>query len=272
MSELIKQDEGDESETIGVKSHVSKKKELRIAIKDWIQIVALFIAAGWAVYTFYYEKVYEPKHSPPFMTMTGEIQKISENNNYAFFKIKITLRNDSKTVQLIPAAWFQVFGLRIKTADYGADSGYLKTTVGKCRYIYNKHTDLVSWNTIISENSGLESNQTIYQSNMLVVPKNEYQALNLRCTIVTANDNIFKPIWITMADSIAIKLVKAEPTKDTLSYEQLFNANIPERFDKYNVAFLQTSDDYPLELPKGDSTAKVQTGLKVQRSVIKSKK
>jgi hypothetical protein len=58
--EQIPEISGTNTKEVKVKK-TRRNAAIRNSIKDWLQIIALLVAAGWAGYTFYYDKIYEPK-------------------------------------------------------------------------------------------------------------------------------------------------------------------------------------------------------------------
>ncbi len=89
---------------------MSKAKEFRTALKDWVQILALLTAALWAIYTFYIEKFYLPAQTPPSITFNTEFEKVSESAQFDLYKDKITIHNKRSVRFAIAASCFEIDG------------------------------------------------------------------------------------------------------------------------------------------------------------------
>lgn len=86
-------------------------------VQTWVQIIALVGAFLWGVYTFVYQQTIVPRHLPPYLTVTSELQKAGENGSLISVRGNIRVKNNSKTRVWVVAAWYNAYGMRIVPED-----------------------------------------------------------------------------------------------------------------------------------------------------------
>jgi hypothetical protein len=88
---------------------VSGKSE---TIKNWVEIVAVFAAGVWAVYTFVYKEFYVPTTEPPEVTLSVRAAPLAQAKGMVAATVMVSLKNQSGRSIDILAGWFKVVGFR----------------------------------------------------------------------------------------------------------------------------------------------------------------
>ncbi|TSA07762.1 MAG: hypothetical protein D4R73_09585 [Deltaproteobacteria bacterium] len=116
-SKIYKDGQG---EQVGTSSYIVVLKRSRIEkFKDWLQIIAIFAAALWAIiFTFYYKEQVIPKSAPINISLNLELKKVPIINNQKQRRLYVIELNalaknpSSRDVILLPSA-FIVYGYKV---------------------------------------------------------------------------------------------------------------------------------------------------------------
>ena len=233
-------------------------------LKDWLQITAIFIAAIWAIYTFYFEKILAPSKYPTFLTLNSEISKVSENENYALYRVKITVLNKSKVRESLLASWYEVdaFSLLIDTTI--TDKRYIQILDSNWgnyirfpRYNYYDYSNykVVNSGKILNEGLWLNPDQEFTEEFVTLLPNNKYEELSLTLNAITAKDNAGMHVhWFDNPDGSANPIVIAgENNKDTIhmsDFNRKKKKQVSSYFTKYDLSYTFNDNEYSLGLKK----------------------
>ncbi|MDR7377098.1 hypothetical protein J2X19_001756 [Rhodoferax ferrireducens] len=95
----------------------------RTIFKEWLEIVAVLVAAGWALWTFYFAEVLKPEQTRGYLQLVLDVTKAGAPHvieGTAFLPIKIDVRatNPTKRKLEVSSAYVEVYGDRfVKTGD-----------------------------------------------------------------------------------------------------------------------------------------------------------
>jgi hypothetical protein len=97
-------------------------------VKDYAQVVAILIAAGWGVYVFVYENIWKPSKEVPDVITSATLEQGGRGNKLIAVKASAVARNVGKKSAHILGAWFNVEGVKVSERD-GAQVGPYKENV-----------------------------------------------------------------------------------------------------------------------------------------------
>jgi hypothetical protein len=246
--ESIPETPGTNSKETKAQKTTERNVAIRNSIKDWLQIIALLVAAGWAGYTFYYDKIYEPKSLPPFIVSHSQIVKISEDKSFEMFRVTISVQNKSQVDETFPASWFMIFANQITRGDDDAvisqndESGSKNFSIG--------HGELIYWNNVCVENTILQPEQEFTLDRILVTPKKKkYEAFTIIGQFITANTDHLITSWNNQDNQVInVKLVDTSNKNVPLTLSEILGKKIPASFKKYRIRYYRVYNEIPLKL------------------------
>jgi hypothetical protein len=167
-------------------------------VKDWLQTIAIVIAAIWAIWKFIYEDRILPDRLPPHLVMTSEMEKIGTRSSITAIRVKVDIHNTSKRKVYVLSSWYHIAGSRIDTYDLAnVDfSGALKNNMNdqnstrrNPRYFYDKDFMIVEAGKVLDNGWWFEADEKFSKSFIVFLPENKYDLIRL-----TADVNVAKNI------------------------------------------------------------------------------
>ena len=95
-----------------VQRWLEKHREL---FKDYMQIIAILVAASWAIYQFYYIEIYKPQHAKPVVTMTVTVEFIGKNETTIMLMTKVTLHNRGNAPVSVISCYGNVYAVAVNS-------------------------------------------------------------------------------------------------------------------------------------------------------------
>lgn len=242
-------------------SKPSNKKKIREAIRDWLQIIAIFIAACWSGYVFIYEKYWEPSRLPLFISINGKPEKVSEDKEFELYKINISIQNKSHVRETIVSSWFEAKGYKLISRNYNSELSYkdsIKLNGSATRYYDYGKSDLIDWEKIMADNSSMSPNQEYNVSYLILIPKNKYEVLRLNYFTIIDKARMFENKGqlfdieriINKDGNIALNLTIKGALVKSITSDDIFNRNpaIAPYIKKYKIYYSRTVNDFSLGL------------------------
>jgi hypothetical protein len=171
-----------------------KKWDVNIA-KDWLQTIAIVMAAIWAIWKFIYEDRILPDRIPPHVIMTSEMEKIGSRDSITAIRVKVDIHNTSKRKVYVLSSWYHIAGSRIDTYDLAnVDfSGALKNNMNDQnitrrtpRYFYDKDFTIVEAGKLLDNGWWFEADEEFSKSFIVFLPENKYDLIKLRADVNVA--------------------------------------------------------------------------------------
>ncbi|HVF67006.1 MAG TPA: hypothetical protein VM914_05060 [Pyrinomonadaceae bacterium] len=247
-------------------------------IKDYAQVVAILIAALWAIYVFFYENVYKPSQESPDVITSAILEEGGRAKGLIAVKATATARNVGKRRANIMGAWFNVEGVRVNArADDGALVGRYRANVeGQAR---NKSPDgaeidmhasrysdydeanaggrsfIFSTNFLLNR-SALEPNEEESKVVTFFVPEKDFDLVRVILHVVYVVDGrLFRRDWL-VDDAGQLRLVRQIKSCDECKWEDFQPYKNDTHFAqgrKCGMAHTQSVVDLPLwEKVKGE--------------------
>ena len=230
-------------------------------LKDWLQIIAIFIAASWAIYTFYFEKILEPSKYPTFLTINSDVTKVSENEEFTQYKVKLTVLNKSKARECLLASWYEMDAFKLNIDTGINNAGYyqmlLKYWGNSSRvpryssYDFDNYK-VVNTGKILNEGVWLNPDQEFTQEFVTLIPNHTFEEMRLSLNAITAKDNAgMRAYWLTYSNGSTNPLIIAGTNdKDTITMHDYFGSKkqVSVYFKKYDLSYSFNENEYSLGL------------------------
>lgn len=226
-------------------------------VNTWLQSTALIIAAIWAGYTFYYEKIKAPKAAPINISLKLDLKKLdkekkTENLSLIPIGMNVSATNpSSRTVYILSSAWV-AYGRKIKPVSYTNNTSLCnravsmlnsKSTDFTSRHTKPKSSSVVATGNLFTDHS-LKPNETITRTLVFYVPENEYDSLAVTTVIPTNTSD--KP-------DIGIEWLLVKPqqpsTTDYVLVPKLFRLkanNQREELNKINGRYVDIGSEFQM--------------------------
>jgi hypothetical protein len=177
----------------------SKKRSLGETLNTWTQIIAIFIAAVWGVYTFIFKEIMLPKSAPVNISINLQLKKIGTGAikaNLTAVEMKISATNPStREIHLLPSAWIAQ-AMRIDGAEKD-ETNFADATANALRdprniYTVQRHAERKD-STIVAAgflfaDEGLRPNEAITRTIIFYVPRDEYDLINVTAKMPSGED------------------------------------------------------------------------------------
>lgn len=113
-----------------VRRWLARRHEL---VKDYVQVVALLLAASWAIWVFLYENVYKPAREEPNVVVSTSLEEGGRGKGLIAVKARATAKNLGRRDANILGAWFNVEGYTLTREDGPAAEGYRDAVLTQLR-------------------------------------------------------------------------------------------------------------------------------------------
>lgn len=183
-----------------------EKRKVNVGtIKDWLQVVAIVVAATWAIWKFIYEDRILPERIPPHVIMTSEMQKIGTKNSMTAIRVNVNINNTSHRKVYALSSWYHVAGSKIE--GYSLDDTTFADAIeakmnGKDgggripRYFYDKDFEVIEAGALLDKGWWFEAGEEVSKSFVIFVPEGEYDLLRFWADIdVAKNTEPFVEKW-----------------------------------------------------------------------------
>jgi hypothetical protein len=97
--------------------HVGNQAHPLEHARSIVEIAAFVIAAGWGVYTFAYQEVFEPARKPAALNCSASMTHVTLANGDEFVTVLVTDENVGKTYVDVTAENVPVWGRAVTRAD-----------------------------------------------------------------------------------------------------------------------------------------------------------
>jgi hypothetical protein len=188
------------------KENFMEEKKWKVnTVKDWLQILAIVVAATWAIWKFIYQDRILPEKLPPHLVMTSEMEIIGVENSMTAVRVKVDIHNSSKRKIAVLSSWYHIAGSRIdsyelENTEFSAalkrnmnDRNIIKRTP---RYFYDIDFMIIEAGKLLDESWWFEADEKFTKSFIVFVPANKYDLIKLRADVnVAKNIEPFVDRW-----------------------------------------------------------------------------
>src|SRR5690349_4789811 len=94
-------------------------------LKNWVEIIAIMLAAPWALYNFYFDKVFTPANEPPYLNISSNHTIQGEKDSFYLVRSTVLIKNTGKIRTIIHAGCFNLTAFRVQP-NPDADPQYAK--------------------------------------------------------------------------------------------------------------------------------------------------
>lgn len=166
-------------------------------VKDWLQTIAIVVAAIWAVWKFIYEDRILPQKLPPHLIMASEMEIIGTKNSMTAIRVKVDIHNSSQRKIPVLSSWYHIAGSRIDSYELEDKdfSNALKKNMndrnsnGRTpRYFYDKDFIIIEAGKLLDEGWWFEANEKFTKSFIVLVPANNYDLIKLQADVNVAKN------------------------------------------------------------------------------------
>ena len=181
---------------------VAQKRSHTENFKDWLQIIAIFAAAIWAIlFTYYYKEHVVPKSAPINISLNLELKKIPIMDNQKQRRLYVIELNavaknpSSRDVMLLPSAFivygYKVTDIKLTTNDFTekCDSVFKEPYSMACimKNVQNEFVSVIASGGLYNDKV-LEPNEQIERSMILHVPINKYDIVEAIVYVPTVRE------------------------------------------------------------------------------------
>lgn len=170
-------------------------------INTWVQTMALLLAAGLGIYTFWYKDVLLPKSAPVNITMSLDLERIGDlwsadqTTQLVAVQMRVTARNPSpREVFLLRSAWIAhgvsiVMATDTSTFDYGVETYNSGTPyLSVQRHMQANNWSLVAFGDLFVD-SFLKPDETISRTMLIYVPRDQFDLLEVYVSMPTVGQS-----------------------------------------------------------------------------------
>ncbi len=156
--------------------------------KNWFEVFALLLAALWALYTFYFDKVLTPANEPPYLNVSAELTIEGEKDSFYVVKTVGRIKNTGKIRTFIHAASFQVLAYRIDP-DNCSDSVFvyeLKRNVSHSEVFPRYYVDSLSVmnaGKFVGDGWRMDPGEEFIRSFLTLIPRKSFDAASCEIDI-----------------------------------------------------------------------------------------
>lgn len=226
------------------------EKQFEDRINTWVQIVGIFIAAAWGVYTFIYKEIVVPKAAPINTSLSLEIKKVDSMSDAAThgrlsLSIVVSAANPStRAVDLFHSVWL-VYGYRgkdkdvldLKVAQEALNSDDLRM---ESRFSENEKISLVAAGRLF-EDEKLEPGEKIGRTEILFLPSGRFDSVELVALVPSAaNTGDLKLRWTLHGDGDSDANVTPVVTLTTAKKEDIAATEAVLKSHEYSVSMARS--------------------------------
>lgn len=159
-------------------------KERLEKIELVIRIIAIGIAAAWAIFTFYYQNATLPSYEPTSMNFQSQFEKLAENDSLYFFKLTISIQNNSKITERFIACIYNIrgcnfmFDSNMSASQQLADLKAGESVVRGFALDTNSNEE-ISYGKILQNNSVLNPGQQFVIERVIPIKKYKFNLCQL---------------------------------------------------------------------------------------------
>jgi hypothetical protein len=179
---------------------MTNRQSLGRILNTWMQVIGIFAAATWGVYTFVHKEILLPRSAPVNITMDLELSKVGTNghvstskaDNLVAVEMVISAENpSSREVYLLPSAWV-AYGYRVTTADGHSmpENGTTIASDASRNYYLERHSALADRAMVATgglfSDEFLKPKERIERTIMFHVPSGAYDLLEVYTVMPTA--------------------------------------------------------------------------------------
>jgi hypothetical protein len=167
--------------------------------QNWVQTVAIFVAAGWGLYTFVFKEIWLPKAAPVNLTLNAQLQKIrpegpgsEKASSLVPVEMKITATNpSSKEAFLLPNVWLAL-GKKISPRDSTLFAADVNAALGSPDH-YAEQGEQVKFFEVVAAGRlfgdySLKPGESATRTIIFHVPAKKYDQLSLVAEIPTTSE------------------------------------------------------------------------------------
>lgn len=175
-----------------------RRESVSEAVRNWVQVLAFLLAGVWAVYTFVYVRIVEPRSAPVNVSTELQIEDVGEvidrgNRRLRAVQLTISAVNPStREVYILPNYWV-AYGLTIGgPPEQQAWAGQLtdfmnsRTLLLGGRHYQVEGGELVALNTAFPDDR-LKPNERITRTVLFYVPADAYDFIQVEAVLPTAH-------------------------------------------------------------------------------------
>lgn len=150
--------------------------------KNWVEVIAILLAAPWALYNFYFDKILTPANEPPYLNISSHHAIQGEKDSFYIVRSTILIKNSGKIRSVIHAGCFNLTAFRVQP-NLAGDQQYAKLiekyideAPGIPRY-YEDSCSVINAGKLVEDGWRMDPGEEYSRSFLSMVPKNRFEAL-----------------------------------------------------------------------------------------------
>lgn len=163
-------------------------------VKNWVEIIAILLAAPWALYNFYFDKISTPAKEPPYLNISSNHSIEGEKDSFYLVRSTVLIKNKSKIRTIVHAGCFNLSAFEINPAFLNDDqySGIVQKYVDSASSIprfYEDNAFVVNTGKIVEDEWRMDPEEEYSRSIISIVPKSRFDALRFYIEIFASRKN-----------------------------------------------------------------------------------
>lgn len=206
-----------------------EKLHLSAIVNNWVQVLGIFLAGGWALYTFAYLQIYVPATKVSYFKIDLTLEKVGENKNISSgtntvaVLAKLTGSNTSQKNLSIASGYLELWGDKI--VDFQNDKEKFKSEIPgaiddynsmAARYFAKREGELIFVGSIF-KNWSFEPGETATIYRMIYLPENIFDHVEANAWVLSGpNARDIKVNYVVKDNSqIEYTAIEREKEKET---------------------------------------------------------
>ncbi len=241
------------------------------AVRNWVEVVAIILAGGWAYYRF----VYEASKVRPLLVLSSSIEQVAGKrlqgrDSVICLRARVNITNRSQVRVYALGVWYKLTGtflVRGPTQNPNDSSAYASFTKQRIkdgyrsasRHYYQTSGPVVSTGWFLEPEWWFEPDEEASASFLVFIPANRYDAVRLEVFVDQAKDQEpFHTRWGVAEDGSLehetyLKLDGfAEDTLRVKPFEALTNPAQRPLAEKYSMFLGESVSELSLWRPRRD--------------------
>jgi len=195
-------------------------------VRNVLSIIAIFLAAAWGLYTFYYEKIDLPKREPPFVSLTSSQEVFPRSDGSFVVRTIITVKNPSKARCKIIASAFNLFAM--KTSFVKVDDSTFTAAIRENIPEFDRfgrsaesHVLVLQSGVLLETPWWLDPDEQTIRDFISIVPDTSFNSIRFRASLITGKETGGLSVdWQVEDDgSVGYEVIKL-PEKELLDFEK----------------------------------------------------